>query len=152
MPEDSEKPIDLKQIREMLEQKKGRMKFCLSACAGCSLCAESCFRFMNSGEDPRCIPSYKVLNSLGKLYRKNGKVSRAELEEMSQLVWGNCALCERCYCPFGIDIPNMIAFTRSILRSQGINGMFPQSLGAPEGDWPEDAANEGSFEGEQNSA
>ena len=132
MPADSEKPVDLKQIREMLEQKKGRMKFCLSACAGCTLCAESCFRFMNSGGDPRCIPSYKVLNSLGKLYKKRGKVTRKELEEMSQLVWGNCALCERCYCPFGIDIPNMIAFTRSILRSQGIHGMYPQSLGAPE--------------------
>jgi heterodisulfide reductase subunit C len=136
----SEKPVDLKQIREMLKQKKGRMKACLAACAGCTLCAESCFRFVNSGEDSRCIPSYKVLNTLGKLYKRTGKVSRAELEEMSQLVWGNCALCERCYCPFGIDIPNMIAFARSILRSQGIHGMFPQSLGAPEGDWPEDAA------------
>ena len=152
MPEDSERPIDLKRIREMLKQKKGRMKFCLSACAGCTLCAESCFRFMNSGEDPRCIPSYKVLNSLGKLYRKNGKVSRAELEEMSQLVWGNCALCERCYCPLGIDLPNMIAFARSILRSQGINGMYPNSLGAPDEDGREDLANEGSSVWEQDSA
>ena len=148
MSEDSEKPIDLKQIREMLKQKKGRMKFCLSACAGCTLCAESCFRFTNSGGDPRCVPSYKVLNSLGKLYRKNGKVSRAELEEMSQLVWGNCALCERCYCPLGIDLPNMIAFARSILRSQGINGMYPNSLGAPEGDLVEAVSEGGSSEAE----
>lgn len=149
MSEDSEKPIDLKQIREMLKQKKGRMKFCLSACAGCTLCAESCFRFTNSGGDPRCVPSYKVLNSLGKLYRRNGKVSRAELEEMSQLVWGNCALCERCYCPLGIDIPNMIAFTRSILRSQGINGMYPNSLGAPDEDLEEAVSEGGPAEAEQ---
>ena len=88
------------------------------------------------------MPSYKVLNSLGKLYRKNGKVSRAELEEMSQLVWGKCALCERCYCPLGIDIPNMIAFTRSILRSQGISGMYPNSLGAPDEDGQEGKAGE----------
>ncbi len=146
MSEDSEKPVDLKQIREMLKQKKGRMTFCLAACAGCTLCAESCFRFTNSGGDPRCMPSYKVLNSLGKLYRKNGKVSRAELEEMSQLVWGNCALCERCYCPLGIDIPNMIAFARSILRSQGICGMYPNSLGAPDEDLAQAVSEGGSSE------
>jgi Fe-S oxidoreductase len=44
-------------------------------------------------------------------------------------------LCGRCYCPFGIDIPNMISFARSILRSQGITGVYPHSLGAPESDY-----------------
>ena len=152
MPEGSQKPVDLKQIREILKQKKGRMKFCLSACAGCTLCAESCFRFTNSGGDPRCMPSYKVLNSLGKLYKKRGKVSREELEQMSQLVWGNCALCERCYCPLGIDLPNMIAFTRSILRSQGISGIYPHSLGAPEEDGLVDASENACSETEKDTA
>ncbi len=148
MPEDDQKPVDVKQIWEMLKQKKGRMKLCLSTCAGCTLCAESCFRFQNNDGDPRYMPSYKVLKSLGILYKKKGKVSRAQLEEMRDLVWGNCALCERCYCPFGIDIPNMIAFARSILRSQGIDGVYPQSLGAPEDDYLHSVTEEESSESE----
>ena len=132
MPENAQTTIDLKQIREMLNQKKGRMKLCLSTCAGCTLCAESCFLFSSHDGDPQYMPSYKVLKSLGTLYKKRGKVSETQLEEMKELVWRNCVLCGRCSCPFGIDIPNMIAFTRSILRSQGICGVYPHSLGAPE--------------------
>jgi len=135
MPEDVQINIDPSQIREMLNRKKGRMKVCLSACAGCTLCAESCFLFRSHDGDPRYMPSYKVLNSLGTLYRKRGKVSLAQLEQMRELIWRNCVLCERCYCPFGIDLPNMIAFARSILRSQGICGVYPHSLGAPEEDY-----------------
>ncbi len=119
-------------IREMLNQKKARMKLNLAACASCSLCAESCFLFISKNKDPRYMPSYKVIHSLGKLYKKKGKVDLAALEEMRDLVWKNCVLCERCYCAFGIDIPNMIAFTRSILRSQGISGVYPHTLGAPD--------------------
>ena len=78
------------------------------------------------------MPSYKVIKTLGRLYSKRGRVSRAELEQMQKLLWRNCVLCGRCYCPFGIDIPNMIAFARSILRSQGIYGVFPHTSGAPE--------------------
>ena len=132
MSEESPGPIDVDQIRELLARKKGRMTVCLSACAGCTLCAESCFLFRNHDGDPRYMPSYKVLNSLGTLYRKRGKVGRAQLEQMKEFVWRNCVLCERCYCPLGIDLPNMIAFARSILRSQGIGGVYPHSLGAPE--------------------
>ena len=119
-------------IQKMLNQKKTRMKLSLAACASCSLCAESCFLFMSKNKDPRYMPSYKVIHSLGKLYKKKGKVDRAALDEMKDLVWKNCVLCERCYCAFGIDIPNMIAFTRSILRSQGISGVYPHTFGAHE--------------------
>ena len=117
--------VDLNHITEMLERKKGRMKLSLSTCAGCTLCAESCFHFRSHDGDPRYMPSYKVLNSLGTLYKKKGRVSLEELENMKELIWGNCAMCERCYCPFGIDIPVMISFARSILRSQGIDGTYP---------------------------
>ena len=138
MPEDNQPPIDFDQVRAMLDQKKGRMKLCLSACAGCSLCAESCFMFTSKDNDPRYMPSYKVLNSLGLLYKKKGKVSRAQLEQIKEIVFKDCMLCSRCYCPLGIDPHNMIAFVRSILRSQGIYGVYPHSQGAPDGDFPED--------------
>jgi Fe-S oxidoreductase len=127
-----EKEVDTQQINELLKKNQQIMKLLLSACAGCTLCAESCFLFMSRGKDPEFIPSYKVLNSLGKLYRKKGKVNRAELEKMKDLLWKNCQLCERCYCPVGIDIPKMLAFGRRVLRSQGLDGIYFPSLGAEE--------------------
>jgi Fe-S oxidoreductase len=132
MAGNDEKPVNALAIQVLLKQKKRSMKLRLDACAGCTLCAESCFLFMSKGKDPRYMPSYKVLNTLGVLYRKKGKVSRAELEKMKELLWKNCMLCERCYCPIGVDLPNMIAFARRILRSQGISGVYPHSIGAPE--------------------
>ena len=118
-------------MRETLQQYKTRMTLNLKACAGCSLCAESCFLFELHDHDPQYMPSYKVLRSLGTLYRRRGRVTRAQLHDMSALVWRNCVLCGRCYCPFGIDIPGMIALTRQILREQNIEGVYPYSLGAP---------------------
>ena len=133
MTESNTKPVDTEKIKQMLDRKKARMKICLAACASCTLCAESCFLFVTRDGDPKYMPSYKVLNSLGKLYKKRGKVDRPQLEEMRDLVFRNCVLCGRCYCPFGIDIPNMISLARSILRTQGITGVYPHCLGAPEG-------------------
>jgi len=119
-------------MQNILHKHKKRMKLNLAACAGCSLCAESCFLFELNGHDPRYMPSYKMLHSLGLLYRKRGRVKNEQLQEMADLVWRNCVLCGRCYCPFGIDIPAMIALARSILRSQDIAGVHPHSLGEPE--------------------
>jgi len=119
-------------MQDMLQQHKKRMSLNLAACAGCSLCAESCFLFELNNHDPRYMPSYKVLNSLGRLYRTRGRVNREELYGMAELIWRNCVLCGRCYCPFGIDIPAMIALTRDILREQDIPGVYPHSLGKPE--------------------
>jgi len=123
MPNLGAKPVDTKQIKEMLNRKKGKMKRYLSHCAHCSLCAESCFLYMEHHKDPQYMPSYKAIYSLGKLYRKRGKVDRKLLTEMKGIVWRNCVLCGRCYCPIGIHIPSMIAFARSILRSQDV---YPQ--------------------------
>jgi heterodisulfide reductase subunit C len=117
------KPVDVKKMKEMLDRKKGKMKRYLSYCAHCSLCAESCFLFTAHHKDPQYMPSYKIIHSLGKLYKKKGKVDRKQLTEMKGIVWRNCVLCGRCYCPIGIHIPSMIAFARSILRSQGV---YPQ--------------------------
>jgi heterodisulfide reductase subunit C len=78
------------------------------------------------------MPAYKAINSVGKLYKKKGKVSRAQLKEMEEIIWKNCVLCERCYCPLGIDIPGMIAFARRICRSQGVYGVYPHAVGEPE--------------------
>lgn len=119
-----DEPVDTRQIKEMLEAHKDRMKLMLNHCVHCTLCAESCFLFMAKDKDPQYMPSYKVIHTLGKLYRKGGKVDRQFLEKIKKIVWRNCVLCTRCYCPIGVDVPGMIAFTRSILRSQGIHPDF----------------------------
>lgn len=120
MPSNEIKSIRTEEIQWMLKKKKGKMKRLLSHCVHCSLCAESCFMYMIHDKDPQYMPSYKALQSLGKLYKKRGKVDRSFLEKIKVIVWRNCVLCRRCYCPIGIDIPDMISFARSICRSQGV--------------------------------
>jgi Fe-S oxidoreductase len=132
MSESKTAPIDQKEIRRMLDQKKGKMKRLLSHCVHCSLCAESCFLFMAHHQDPQYMPSYKAIQSLGKLYRKRGAVDRDFLERIKKIVWRNCVLCRRCYCPIGIDLPSMIAFARSVCRSQGV---YPEMDGSPAESW-----------------
>ena len=124
-------PVDTKKIQQMLFLKKSKMKLLLSFCARCGLCAESCFLYQNHLE-PQYVPAYKAINSIGKIYKKKGKVDRKELEGMKELIFKNCVLCGRCYCPIGIDIPGMIALARSICRSQGVYGVYPHAVGAPE--------------------
>jgi Fe-S oxidoreductase len=113
-------PVNRDQIKRMLKARKSRMKRYLSHCMHCGVCAESCFLYMKNDKDPQYLPSYKVLNSLGKLYKKGGRVDRAFLLKIKPIVWKNCVLCRRCYCPVGVDVPAMIAFARSICRSQGV--------------------------------
>ena len=113
-------PVDKEKIKKLLDSQAARMKPMLRHCVRCTMCAESCFLFMAHEKDPQYMPSYKVLNSLGKLYKKRGNVDRAFLEEIKGIVWRNCVLCTRCYCPIGVDIPGMIAFARAICRSQGV--------------------------------
>ncbi len=114
------KPVDTKAIVQMLKEKKGRMKRYLSHCVHCSLCAESCFLYQAHDKDPQYMPSYKVLQSLGRLYKRRGRVDRRFLNEIKGIVWNHCVLCGRCYCPIGVHVPSMIAFARSICRSQDV--------------------------------
>ncbi|MFH0729891.1 MAG: (Fe-S)-binding protein [Pseudomonadota bacterium] len=116
---DAEKDIDTEEIKAILDSQRAKMALSLKVCAHCSLCAESCFLFTNTN-DPKYMPSHKFINSIGKLYKKKGKIDRAGLEEIGDVVFNRCVLCTRCYCPFGIDIPNMISLGRQICRTQGI--------------------------------
>ena len=116
----TEVDINVEEIKTLLDARKAKMKLWLTACAHCSLCAESCFLFMENGRDPKYMPSHKVIHSVGVLYRKKGKVTRKALEEMGEMLFHRCVLCTRCYCPFGIDIPEMISLGRDICRTQDI--------------------------------
>ncbi len=121
MTEQNSEAVNTKQVKKMLDKRRAKMTLSLKVCAHCSLCAESCFLFNSNNKDPRYMPSFKVINSIGRLYKKRGKVKRSALEEIRETVWEDCALCTRCYCPFGIDLPDMLAFARNICRSQGVS-------------------------------
>lgn len=107
-------------IRRIIEKKKGMIKLSLKVCVHCSICSESCFLYESNGHDPTYTPSYKVINSIGRLYKKKGRISDKEFDEIRELIWGKCVLCTRCYCPVGIDIPSLIASARSICREKGV--------------------------------
>jgi Fe-S oxidoreductase len=109
--------VDNEKIKEMLKAKK-KMKMFLSICASCGFCADSCFLYRNKKE-PEYMPSYKAIYSLGKMFKNKGKISEEMMNEISNLVYGNCVMCRRCYCPFGIDISSMISWARTICRTQG---------------------------------
>ena len=66
------------------------------------------------------MPSYKAINSLGRMFKKKGRLEHDDLRNMKELIWGNCVLCGRCYCPLGIDISKMISWARTICRTQGV--------------------------------
>ncbi len=119
--------VDVEYIQYLLDHKKTQMKVMMTFCSRCSNCADSCFLYIKTG-DPSYVPSQKVFSSIGKLYRKRGRVRYEELEEMADTVWNKCVLCERCYCPVGLKIPDMIALGRSICRSQGIYRTYDDSF------------------------
>jgi len=111
---------DQKTIVSFLTRYKTKMKLSLKVCAHCGLCAESCFIYVTRGRKPEYMPSHKMIHSIGKLYKKKGRVNWETLEEIKEIAWVRCVLCTRCYCPLGIDIPEMISLARSICRSQNV--------------------------------
>lgn len=120
MDNKSELPVDKQKIRDLINEDKSMIKLMLKVCAHCSMCAESCFLYAHSGDDPKYVPSYKMLNSLGYLYKNKGNVTWEDLERIKEIAWDYCVLCTRCYCPLGVDIPRMISLARKICRSQGV--------------------------------
>jgi len=106
-------------IKIILHRREAMIKLCLSACMHCSLCAESCFKFHNHSKDPSYMPSFKALHSIGKIFKKKGKLKDEEFEEIKDLIWNKCVLCMRCYCPVGISIPLLIASARAVCRERG---------------------------------
>jgi len=107
-------------VGEILEKKKDMIKLSLSACVHCSICSDSCFMFNSNKKNPTYTPAYKVINSIGRIYKKKGKLSEGEYDKIKNLIWDKCVLCMRCYCPLGINIPSLIACARSICREKGV--------------------------------
>jgi len=111
-------------IARILESKRDMIKLSLQACVHCAICADSCFLFRQSGGDPTYTPSYKAINSIGKIFRRKGRLSDSEYETVRELAWDKCVLCTRCYCPIGISIPSLIAAARGACRERGVHRWY----------------------------
>ena len=126
MLEKNSDAVDTNAIKKILDRHQKKAKLALKLCAHCSLFAESCFLYTTRGRQPEYMPSHKMIHSVGLLYKKKGRVDRAGLEEIRDILWEKCVLCTRCYCPLGIDIPEMIALGRRICRSQNVLPQYGQ--------------------------
>ncbi len=112
--------IDNVRIDEMLREKE-KIKEFLRVCAACGACSESCFVYRQRRR-AEVTPAAKADRTLGRLFRHRGGLTPEILRDVEKAAFADCLLCRRCYCPMGIDIPGMIAFARSICRSQGLDG------------------------------
>ncbi len=108
----------MSRVKQLLVKKK-RMKIFLGICASCGFCADSCFLYRNN-KKPEYMPSYKAINTLGVLFKKKGDIDDKTASAMKKLLYDNCVMCGRCYCPLGIDISRMISWARTILRERGV--------------------------------
>jgi Fe-S oxidoreductase len=106
-------------IKRILSKKRKLIKLSLSVCVHCSICSDSCFLFRSHQNDPTYTPSYKAINSIGKIFKTGGILSDNEYKDIADLVWNKCVMCTRCYCPVGINIPSLIATARTICREKG---------------------------------
>jgi len=115
--------LNVAEVRERLKALRGgRFRAWLSICAHCGLCAESCFFYLAHDRDPAYMPAYKVRQTLGRLYKTKGNLTREDLEAMEAVAYGQCTLCRRCamHCPFGIDPAAMIAAARAVMTSRDV--------------------------------
>ena len=120
----------LSRIARILDSRKEMIRLSLQACAHCSLCADSCFKFRNSGGDPTYTPSYKAINSIGRIWRTRGRLSDEAYEDIRELAWDKCVLCMRFYCPVGISIPSLIAAARGACRERGVQRTYDEKRNA----------------------
>ncbi|MFZ4615096.1 MAG: 4Fe-4S dicluster domain-containing protein [Rectinemataceae bacterium] len=107
-------------VLDLVRRRRKLVTLSLGACAHCALCAQSCFKYRNSGQDPTYTPSYKAINTIGKIVKRRGRLSPVEYGEIRELAFDKCVLCMRCRCPVGVDLPYLISLARSACREAGL--------------------------------
>jgi Fe-S oxidoreductase len=114
--------VDTEKLRNSLDATfKSRMRTWLEMCAHCGLCGDSCFLYLANRKDPTQVPSYKIMSTLGKIVKANGKVDNAHMRYCMDVAWSKCTCCNRCgtFCPYGIDMGVMFGYLRGLCFGQG---------------------------------
>ncbi len=111
----------------------------VNSCVHCGLCAESCI-YYRVFKDEHYIPAKKVdiVSSIYRRYNTVGgrlfpwltkarELNEDTIEEMTDLLYGTCTMCDRCnaHCSIGIDIGYLVRTGRSMLANMG---HVPESL------------------------
>lgn len=102
------------------DKNNARLKMWLEICAHCGLCADACHFYLANDQASRMIPAYKA-KKIKEAIKKGDRIREADLEELYNIVYGECTMCRRCsmFCPFGIDIASIISMARGLCVSQG---------------------------------
>jgi Fe-S oxidoreductase/CheY-like chemotaxis protein len=107
----------------------------LATCVHCGMCNDSCHYYLATGEAD-ATPAAKV-DKVRKLFKYHkdwlGKVlpwwvggktlkTDEDLEELRDVVFGNCSMCRRCTfsCPFGVDTALVMRTARGLLTAQEV--------------------------------
>lgn len=105
----------------------------LNACVHCGLCADSCV-YYQVYKDEHYVPAKKV-DIVSSIYRRyntfSGKyfpwltkareLDEKTIEEMVDLLYGTCTMCDRCtvHCSIGVDIGYLVRTGRTMLANMG---------------------------------
>jgi Fe-S oxidoreductase/CheY-like chemotaxis protein len=136
MPNSNGRSEKAQAVVDAFEKKLNRQAvLSLATCVHCGTCNDSCHYYLATGE-PEATPAAKV-DKVRKLFKYHadwlgravpwwvgGKTLRTdeELEELRDVVYGNCSMCRRCTlsCPFGVDTALVMRMARGLLSAQGI--------------------------------
>ncbi len=118
-----------KVVKKWLATEGGaRLKTYVQTCVHCGLCSEACHHYMSNSKDPKYSPVGKVKRTIWKILERDGRLTPAEVHEMSVIASTECNLCRRClqYCPFGIDIGYLMSSVRRMCHLLGMTPLYIQ--------------------------
>lgn len=106
------------------------LKAYVDTCVSCGLCSEACHYYLSHDKDPYYAPVVKVKQTIWEILKKKGKVSPEFIKKASEIAQTECDLCRRCamYCPFGIDIADIILIVRWICYMLGVTPQYIQDI------------------------
>ncbi len=109
-------------IRRVIGKQTGRLKTIIETCMHCGLCSNACHHYLSNDRDPTYAPVAKLRMTLGEMIKREFKVDPEFIKFCARVVFTECNACHRCsmYCPFGIDIANLIGKVRRICFLLGV--------------------------------
>ena len=125
--------IKIKGLSVFKNNESTRLLTHVNSCVHCGLCAESCI-YYRVFQDEHYIPAKKVdiVSSVFRRYNTAGgrlipwltkarELDEETIEEMVDLLYGTCTMCDRCnaHCSIGIDIGYLVRTGRSMLANMG---------------------------------
>ncbi len=111
-----------KTINMVLDRLSVRAKASIKTCMHCGLCSDACHHYLSNDRDPTYAPVSKVKMTIWEMLERKGRVSSEFIKQCARIAFTECNMCHRCslYCPFGIDIANLIGIVRRICFLLGV--------------------------------